>query len=559
MYSIRLSESLRDYTALFAKVGVKSAPDQRDAVRVLKRVAVDWRHDVLDDSQFAVVHACWSRIHAHLVGTALAERPLEETKIAAELASVHCIPDSRAVLERPEILFFRDPTGIGAQSSLFKNSLIDRYPDTWIGYQAAGVRDVSDPDILQTTLAIDEPTSPDAEMERVLAGRKMEIRRILEVHDQVDSKTALERLATLKTASAAGVLVQHEIHAFKQIESLTPIHAACYYQNDEHQLTRRRTAAQVEWDEVARELAVAIVPETGSHLLAGNLLLVLSAPDAASASRLLNALGIPTLSNATVEEVEQRESGTLGVEGEGSEDAGETDAGTDGTATSQLGQESTSEESETPSPARQHESSKTSGDPDRTIGTGGTGANSGGAPTPNTQRTGGVGADTGQFGGHSPTPRAKAPTPRHNRMLSYVLHGHADADQLHGDEAKDYSDVDRCGVQAVLDYETRAGRVPHEMPHNNPGFDIKSEGADGVEVRRIEVKSLEGEWGLRGVALTGQQYKENEKVGELYWLYVVEYATTPEKRKVYPVPDPAGQVTAYMFDGGWAGIAEGAR
>jgi hypothetical protein len=83
--------------------------------------------------------------------------------------------------------------------------------------------------------------------------------------------------------------------------------------------------------------------------------------------------------------------------------------------------------------------------------------------------------------------------------------------------------------------------------------------ADGVEVRRIEVKSVEGEWGLRGVALTGQQDKENEKVGELYWLYVVEYATTPEKRKVYPIPDPADQVTAYMFDGGWAGIAEDAR
>jgi len=144
-------------------------------------------------------------------------------------------------------------------------------------------------------------------------------------------------------------------------------------------------------------------------------------------------------------------------------------------------------------------------------------------------------------------------------MLSYVLHGHADDEQPRGDEARDYSEVDRCGVQAALDYETLAGRVPHELPHNNPGFDIKSEGADGVEVRRIEVKSLEGEWGPRGVALTRQQYKENERVGELYWLYVIEYATAPEKRKVYPIPDPAAQATAYLFDDGWAGLAEDPR
>jgi hypothetical protein len=65
--------------------------------------------------------------------------------------------------------------------------------------------------------------------------------------------------------------------------------------------------------------------------------------------------------------------------------------------------------------------------------------------------------------------------------------------------------------------------------------------------------------GVCGVALTGQQYKENERVGELYWLYIVEYATAPEKRKVYPIPDPVGQVTAYMFDGGWAGLAEDPR
>jgi hypothetical protein len=444
------------------------------------------------------------------------------------------------------------------QSSLLKNSLIDRHLDTWIGYQAAGVRDVSDPKILRTAVDVDNPMSPDTELERILVDRTMAIRRVLEAHHQVDSKSALERLATLRTASAADILVRHEIHAFKQIESLTPVHAACHYRSDEHQLTRRRTSSEeAGWDDVARELAVAIAPE--AHLLAGNLLLVLSASDAASASRVLNTLGIPTLSNATVEQVEQREAGTLGTEGEGDEARGDAYTQAAETVTSRLDEEPIPGESETPSQGGQHEGMKMPANLTGANGAEGRGAGSARGQEPDTQGAGGFGADTSQFGGRPSTSGAKAPTPRHNRMLSYVVHGRADDEQPRGDEARDYSQVDHCGVQAVLDYETLAGRVPHEMPHNNPGFDIRSEDADGVEVRRIEVKSLEGAWGERGVALTRQQYKENEREGELYWLYVVEYATEPDKRKVYPIPDPAGQATAYMFDGGWAGLAEGTR
>jgi hypothetical protein len=554
MYSIRLSESLREYTALFATVGVKSTPDHRDAVRVLKRIAVDWRNDVLDDNQFAVVHACWSRIQAHLVRVLPPGRPGEEAWLRSELAAVHCIPDSRSVLERPETLLFQDPAGIGVQSSLLKNSLIDRHLDTRIGYQAVGVRDVSDPEILRAAVNVEDPMSPDAELEHALAEREMGIRRVLEAHDQVDSTTALARLATLQTTSAADILVRHEIHAFKQIESLTPVHAACHYRSDEHQLTRRRASAQeAGWDDVARELAVAIAPE--AHLLAGNLFLVLSASDAASASRVLSTLGIPTLSNVTVEEVAQREVGTLGTEGDGDEAPGEADARVAETVTPGPDEESIPEQAETPSQT----GSTTPADPTGANGAGRTDANSGRAPGPDGQSAGSFGTGADQFGGRSSTTGVKAPSPRHNRMLSYVLHGHADDDQPRGDEARDYSEVDRCGVQAALDYETLAGRVPHELPHNNPGFDIKSEGADGVEVRRIEVKSLEGEWGPRGVALTRQQYKENERVGELYWLYVIEYATAPEKRKVYPIPDPAAQATAYLFDDGWVGLAEDPR
>jgi superfamily II DNA or RNA helicase len=47
--------------------------------------------------------------------------------------------------------------------------------------------------------------------------------------------------------------------------------------------------------------------------------------------------------------------------------------------------------------------------------------------------------------------------------------------------------VDRRAVAAVLAAERALGAEPHEMPHNNPGFDIRSVRAGGAAVR-IEVK-----------------------------------------------------------------------
>ena len=39
-------------------------------------------------------------------------------------------------------------------------------------------------------------------------------------------------------------------------------------------------------------------------------------------------------------------------------------------------------------------------------------------------------------------------------------------------------------------------------------------------------------------------------------LYVVEYALTPERRRIWPIPDPARNVTDFMFDDGWKGLAK---
>lgn len=52
--------------------------------------------------------------------------------------------------------------------------------------------------------------------------------------------------------------------------------------------------------------------------------------------------------------------------------------------------------------------------------------------------------------------------------------------------ARETAEVERRAVDAVLDTERALGRRPTEMAHNNPGFDIRSEGPG--QVVRIEVK-----------------------------------------------------------------------
>lgn len=53
--------------------------------------------------------------------------------------------------------------------------------------------------------------------------------------------------------------------------------------------------------------------------------------------------------------------------------------------------------------------------------------------------------------------------------------------------ARNTAEVERRAVDAVLAAERRIGRTPTELPHNNPGYDIRSEQSDG-HVLYIEVK-----------------------------------------------------------------------
>jgi hypothetical protein len=124
------------------------------------------------------------------------------------------------------------------------------------------------------------------------------------------------------------------------------------------------------------------------------------------------------------------------------------------------------------------------------------------------------------------------------------------------DDGQGRSEVDEAGVAAVKAYEETAGRIPHTQPHNNKGYDILSEYEDGEIARYIEVKSTAGPWDALGVGMTDSQFSFAQHVEDQSWIYVVEYALSPEYRRVWPIQDPARKVTDFMFDDGWKALAD---
>ena len=81
--------------------------------------------------------------------------------------------------------------------------------------------------------------------------------------------------------------------------------------------------------------------------------------------------------------------------------------------------------------------------------------------------------------------------------------------------AKDTAEVDARAISAVMAAERSIGRTPTEMPHNNPGFDIRSVAPDGT-VYRIEVKGrIEGAEDFqitRTEVLTAKNYGDNYRL-----------------------------------------------
>ncbi len=92
-------------------------------------------------------------------------------------------------------------------------------------------------------------------------------------------------------------------------------------------------------------------------------------------------------------------------------------------------------------------------------------------------------------------------------------------------------EIERLAVESVIAYENARGWVVESVEKDNRGFDLISrrphpeDPTTAIEVRFIEVK---GRAAVGEIALTTNEYKTAQRLGNDYWLYVVFHCATPD-------------------------------
>jgi superfamily II DNA or RNA helicase len=101
----------------------------------------------------------------------------------------------------------------------------------------------------------------------------------------------------------------------------------------------------------------------------------------------------------------------------------------------------------------------------------------------------------------------------------YIKPSSSESDDMVGSE-----EIEKIGMNIVMEYEKSQGREPEDVSKENLGYDIRSKGKN--EIRYIEVKTRKDEG---SIALTLNEKNYAERFKEQYWLYVVyNAASNPE-------------------------------
>lgn len=95
-------------------------------------------------------------------------------------------------------------------------------------------------------------------------------------------------------------------------------------------------------------------------------------------------------------------------------------------------------------------------------------------------------------------------------------------------------EVERAGIEHVLEHEKNCGRIPHDVSMEFRGYDISSENSQ--ERRFIEVKSFLSSGALE---ITSHEWLVGEKLQSNYWLYIVEFALDKEQKRLWCIQNPS--------------------
>jgi len=428
-------------------------------------------------------------------------------------------------------MFFENRAGLAEKFGSFLTANVIAKPvGAGRAMAMAGVRPLGAAVQVQL-LECDDPVR-DGDLANRIHERHNAFARILDAQIPSDTiSSVLERLSIIRFESARSLMIRYQLHAFNRVLESSPESTPALYLADEARLIFTNSNGWIVWPAIARELAVAMLPEHDPGSIAAGIKEVLSAESAGQADRTLDELGYPRLD--TSPPAAPPEIATISGLGTNEPTGATVD--------------------HTPPIGKEDPDGPRAMSPGQAVATMlGSDAPQPGPPPGETSTEPAMGETTGRG------PKQKRETQRNKRpvLRSYIPSPDAGLEAT-GETEEDArrSPVDEAGVGRELDYEQSCGRSPKEMPHKNPGYDIESRDAEGRIVRYIEVKSLSGSWAGTYAVLSKPQFDTAKRLEDTFWLYVVDQAQT-DAFSIYRIQNPAQRANHFMFDDGWRVTAE---
>lgn len=128
-------------------------------------------------------------------------------------------------------------------------------------------------------------------------------------------------------------------------------------------------------------------------------------------------------------------------------------------------------------------------------------------------------------------------------------------DEMAEDVSDSETQLERMRVEAIaIDYILTQEPSLQRTPPGNAGFDLVGINDDQQPDRWIEVKAMVGTLSNHPVGMSRRQFLEAQRRGTVFWLYIVENATS-DTPCLLKIQDPAGNARTFTFDHGWRDIA----
>lgn len=146
-----------------------------------------------------------------------------------------------------------------------------------------------------------------------------------------------------------------------------------------------------------------------------------------------------------------------------------------------------------------------------------------------------------------------------NRLRSYLHAAPASDYDTSADASGEafHEEVRAAALKAVDEYERAEGRTPAPADALMDGFDLDSSGDGGR--RWIRVLAIDGPWTPRGVGLRKPEIEASHRLGDAWWLYVVEHARDPERLSIHPIQGVWQHAAEVRLDDGWKAAVAGAK